>query len=302
MDIDEVKVLCIKFGIRPSRDRGQNFVIEPRAIERMVEAAEISPEDSVVEIGPGFGVLTSELAKKARKVVAVEVDTNVIGAAKYMLEEYKNVDLVHADILKMSNERLVELLQTPPNLPSERGGNDSISPPFQGGVRGGPIPYKVVSNLPYSITSKVLRKFTECEPRPTCAVLMVQKEVAERVCAAPGAMSMLSVAVQYYGKPEIIAFVDRDAFYPQPEVDSAILKIHISHNTYHISQEEEKRLFQIVRIGFSSRRKQLQNNLTAGLHISREQAFEALGRVGLPEEVRPQELSVDNWIALAGVL
>ena len=300
--IEEIKVLCAKYGIRPSKDRGQNFVIEPRAIERMVEAADISPEDFVVEIGPGFGVLTTALAKRAKKVLAVEVDGKLAQALKDSpLFRRTVLELVQGDVLKMSNEELVKTVA-----------RDFMSRP--GGTQGAALheaktlPYKVVSNLPYSITSKVLRKFTEFDPKPTIMVLMVQKEVAERVCARPGEMSILSVAVQYYAKPEIIAYVARDAFWPEPEVESAILRITItpSQSPPYIKGEkiavDEKRLFQIVRIGFSSRRKQLQNNLTAGLHISRQQAFEALKKVGLPETVRPQELSVPNWIALTEVL
>ncbi len=307
-----MKVLCIKFGIHPARSRGQNFVIESAVIDRMVEAAEISPEDCVVEIGPGFGVLTVALAEKAKKVVAVEIDTNVIGAAEYMLEEYKNVELVKGDILKMSNEKLTEMLFSHPERSAAREAEGSHAVQDVRSLHSAhasvemtrPLSYKVVSNLPYSITSKVLRKFTESEPKPSVMVLMVQKEVAERVCALPGEMSMLSVAVQYYGKPEIVALVSRNAFWPEPEVDSAILRV-VTRSLGAgdlVTKTDERHLFQIVRIGFSSRRKQLQNNLTAGLHISREQAFEALRKVNLPESIRPQELSVDNWIALAGVL
>src|SRR3989338_4907473 len=220
--IEEIKVLCAKYGIRPSKDRGQNFVIEPRAIERMVEAADISPEDFVVEIGPGFGVLTTALAKRAKKVLAVEVDGKLAQALKDSpLFRRTVLELVQGDVLKMSNEELVKTVA-----------RDFMSRP--GGTQGAPLheaktlPYKVVSNLPYSITSKVLRKFTEFDPKPTIMVLMVQKEVAERVCARPGEMSILSVAVQYYAKPEIIAYVARDAFWPEPEVESAILRITIT--------------------------------------------------------------------------
>ncbi|KKU13466.1 MAG: Ribosomal RNA small subunit methyltransferase A [Parcubacteria group bacterium GW2011_GWC2_45_7] len=272
-NLGKIQKLCETYGIKPTKKRGQNFVIDPQVIEGMIKAANLNAEDRVLEIGPGFGVLTFEMAKIVKKILAVELDKKIVQVLATKLPgNVRNVIIQQGDALKLSNHKIVELL-------------------------GEPEHYKVVSNLPYDITSAALRKFTEEKPRPSLAVFMVQKEVAERVCAKPGAMSLLSVAVQYYGKPEIVNYVPRSAFWPQPEVDSAILRIR--NYELAIRDFDEKKLFQVVRIGFSSRRKQLQNNLSAGLRISREQAVSALHSVNLKSNIRAQELSVEKWVELS---
>lgn len=276
MDFGSVQSLCTKYDIRPSKKFGQNFVVDEEVIEKVVKAANLKPDDYVVEVGPGLGILTVALVEKVRKVLAVELDKKVYSAAKEILAPYANVELMQSDVLKLSNQKIIQVL--------------------------GSQTYKVVANLPYSITSAALRKFTEYEPRPDLCVFMVQREVAQRVCAKPGDMSMLSFAVQYYGNPEIVDFVPRSSFWPEPEVDSAILKIEVLGRRSRVVGIDEKRLFQIVRIGFSSRRKQLQNNLSAGLRLSRQQIIDALREVSLEAKVRPQELSVGNWIALSRII
>lgn len=175
-------------------------------------------------------------------------------------------------------------------------------------------PYKLVASLPYSITSAALRKFTEEEPRPSLIVVLVQKEVAQRVCAKPsprpspkgrgggGNMSILSVAVQFYGKPEIVAKVPRGCFWPQPKVESAILRIEFTDVSSQFTAVETKRLFEVVRAGFSGKRKQLQNNLLRGLHISRQRALTSLSKVGIDPKIRAQDLAVEDWIALARII
>ncbi|OGL65270.1 hypothetical protein A3B21_04530 [Candidatus Uhrbacteria bacterium RIFCSPLOWO2_01_FULL_47_24] len=338
MKIDEIKSLCDKYSIRPSKKFGQNFVVDARITRMVVDAAKLNADDCVVEVGPGLGALTQELAQKVKQVVAVEVDQKMYRAATELLALYKNADIVLGDILKIPNKKLVEMLHNPTHPPSP-----GLRPPSPlGRGEGEGTPYKVVANLPYSITSAVLRKFTEQEPKPELIVVMVQKEVAQRVCASPSpglrppsptrgegidsvpfplgrgkkgeGMSILSVAVQYFGKPEIVAYVERSAFWPEPEVDSAILRIELGDTSLFAQDKKrgvpgapsthnfEKHLFQIVRIGFSSRRKQLQNNLSAGLKMPRDKVFEALKRAGLSARARPQELSVENWIALARLL
>lgn len=267
MEKEEIKSLCDKYDIRPSKKKGQNFLINKEFVLKAVEAAEIDKKDYVVEIGPGFGILTKVLAEKAQKVLAVELDKTIYQATKELM--FENVELLNEDILKVKNSFFEK-------------------------------PYKIVANLPYSITSAVLRKFTEQEPRPELMVVMVQKEVAERVCAKSGEMSILSVAVQYYANPEIVTIVPREDFWPEPAVDSAILKIKIKNTKD--KAVDEKRLFQLVRIGFSSRRKQLQNNLAAGLRLEREKIVEKLEQIGLDCKIRAQELSVENWIALSNIV
>ncbi|MBI5037081.1 MAG: 16S rRNA (adenine(1518)-N(6)/adenine(1519)-N(6))-dimethyltransferase, partial [Candidatus Kerfeldbacteria bacterium] len=293
-DSGTIQQLCDQFQIKPTRGAGQNFLIDPSILDEMLEAAEIKKSDSVLEIGSGFGALTIALAQKAKQVIAVEKDPRIFEALAKIVESHKNVKLVQGDILKIPNYQLpIPNLHNPSMPPLILRGGDDFDPPLKlRGGRGSYENYKLVANLPYSITSAVLRRFISPSPssppieggemdgRPKLLVVMVQKEVAERVCAQPGEMSLLSVAVQFYAKPEIVRIVPRSAFWPEPEVESAILRIvmHQKPLTLVLSPEGrgskgegenlEKKFFQIVRIGFSSRRKQLQNNLAAGLHIS----------------------------------
>lgn len=281
INVSTAQSLCARYNIHPSKKLGQNFLIDSRIARIVLDSADLKPNDCVVEVGPGFGVLTMELVKRAKKIVAVEIDKRM---AQALTEIGSPLCVLNQDILRISNQELCATLS-------------DVQAVAQHSVSG---LYKVVANLPYSITSAVLRKFTEEEPRPELMVVMVQKEVAERVCAKPGDMSILSVAIQYYGKPEIIAIVPRSAFWPEPEVDSAILRIR--NYELGIRGLKNKKFFQIVRIGFSSRRKQLQNNLMVGLRLTREQAIKALAEIGLGPKVRAQELSVSQWIELVSML
>ncbi len=256
------------YGIRPTKGKGQNFLIDESMLDIMIAAAAIRPTDFVVEIGPGLGVLTHKLLNAARRVVAVELDRSIATFVRAEFGTINNFELIEDDILRVRNDELVKRLGSPD--------------------------YKVVANIPYAITAPVIEKFLSYEPKPACMVLMVQKEVAERITAKPGEMSMLAVAVQYYANAEIIATVPRASFYPAPEVDSAILKITVNHRIPDDSGFQ-KDFFRTVRIGFSARRKQLHNNLSAGLRITSTVAKELLVGLGLREDVRAQNLSVDDW-------
>lgn len=282
-----IKTLCRKYHIYPSKQRGQNFLIDRKVLDKIVSAARLKKDDVVLEIGPGFGVLTQELAKRAKRVLAVEADKRLVMALHEILANYKNVTMVQEDILKFSIFNFQSLNKF------------SISN-FQFSNYG----YKIVANLPYQITSAVLRRFLENEPRPSEMVVMVQKEVAERICAKPGKMSLLSVSVQFFGKPEIIKAVPRTAFWPEPEVDSAIIRIVTrkeieKFDLRGITQED---FFRIVRIGFSARRKQLQNNLAAGLRLPNEVIRKKIIECGFDPKIRAQDLSVEDWIKLANQL
>ena len=274
-DPEIIQKLCDELKIKPTRGAGQNFLIDSSILDDLLEAAEIKKSDCVLEIGSGFGALTIALAQKAKQVVAVEKDPRIFEALEKIVESYENVKLINDDILRLQTIHY-KLLTTR---------------------------YKLVANLPYSITSAVLRKFTEEAPKPSVMVVMVQKEVAERICAMPGEMSLLSVAIQFYAKPEIVKIISREAFWPEPEVDSAIIKLKVHKVIKFIkSGVDEKKFFQIVHIGFSSRRKQLQNNLAAGLRITNEKAREILVQVGFDQKIRAQELSVEDWIRLVKAL
>lgn len=275
-DLNIIKDLCKKYGLRPSKDFSQNFLIDREVLNEIVAAADLQKDDVVLEIGPGFGVLTVELAKRVRKVVAVEADRGMAGALREILAEYKNVEIVEQDILKLPITNY--------QLPNYN--------------------YKIVANLPYQITSAVFRKFLSEEPRPSEMTVMVQKEVAERISAEAGEMSLLSLSVQFFGQPETVATVPRTAFWPEPEVNSAILKIS------QIKNESEKNLkrinpedfFKVIKIGFSARRKQLHNNLSGGLRIPDQKVKEILVSLGFDERARAQDLGVNDWIKLVNRL
>jgi len=244
----------------------------------------LKSDDIVLEVGAGLGFLTEMLARKVKRVTAVEMDNNLAEALKVRLEKQGmgNVKIVNGNILKSQNS----------NRPLS-------NPPLSKG-REGWGGYKIVANLPYNITSRFLRKFlSEVEDKPSGMILMLQKEVAERICARPGKMSLLSVSTQFYSEPKIIAYVPADAFWPKPKVASAI--IHLTRLLHPLLTKErgrgeaEEKFFRLVKVGFSAKRKQLQGNLTKGLKIKKEDVNKILEGCGLKETARAQELSLENW-------
>ena len=264
-----------KHGLWAKKGLGQNFLVDRNALDKIVEAAELTQDDTVIEVGPGVGTLTSELLKRAKEVVAVEMDDKLAE----ILRSTNNgkLKVINADILKFNLNEIIENK-----------------------------PYKVVANIPYYITSKIIELFLTAENKPELIVLLVQKEVAERICAKPGEMSVLSVSVQLYGKPEIVGIVPKESFFPSPKVDSAILKIDNIQDPFDslsLAQDDtgslSKSFFRCVHIGFSSRRKTLINNLSAGYHIAKETASDIIRQTGFGENVRAQELSVEDWKRLS---
>lgn len=280
MTIDDVKKLFNDYGIKPSKGKGQNFLIDNKVLDKIIDAASLDKEDYVLEIGPGFGVLTEQLLKHSQKLVSVELDKSLIFYLKRKFKKVENWTLLEGDILKIKNEELAESL--------------------------GSKKYKLVANLPYAITKPILQKFLNWEPRPEEIVVLVQKEVAEKICAQPGNMGILSLSVQYYGQPEISSLVLAESFYPKPAVDSAILRIKLSQTKIPAelsqiltkSQQanfQEKLFWQLIKIGFSSPRKQLQNNLASGYKLSKIEAQTKLKNAGLADLCRPQDLSLADW-------
>ena len=256
------------------RTMGQNFLVDDEVLARIVAVSDLKPTDTVVEIGPGLGVLTEELAKRAGKVIAIEKDerlAEVLEARAINNELWKKkIKIINQDALKIHYSQFIIH-------------NSS---------------YKVVANIPYNITSPIIRKFLEAENQPELMVLLVQKEVAERITAKPGEMSLLSVAVQFYADAEIIDIVKNSSFFPVPKVDSAIIKLTPLHHGFAGRVADEKSFFRLVKFGFASRRKTLENNLAAGLQISKKVASDIIKKAGLPEKVRAQELSVKNWLEI----
>ena len=259
--------LCKMFEIRPSRSKGQNFLINEKIYDEIVEAAEINSDDTVLEVGPGLGFLTAKLAKVAKQVVAVELDDKLANFLQIGLDsqDVENVTIMNQDVLKFN----------PTDLPKN---------------------YKVVANLPYNITSIFLRTFLNQKNRPQSLVLMLQKEVAERLIAKPGEMSMLALSVQFFGDVEIVREVKAGNFWPEPKIDSAIIRLIIKeHNRGDINFAEEKDFFRLAKFGFSAKRKMLKNNIASGLKISNSDAEKLLMGVGLDKQIRAQDLGVANW-------
>jgi len=246
---------------------GQNFLTNNDVVERIVDSSEI--ENSVViEIGPGEGVLTEALAGTAKKVIAVELDDRLISQLQEHFSDYDNVVIVHGDILHMNVEELIS----------------QYAPDGK---------YKVVANIPYYITAPIIRLFLELSTGPSEIILMVQKEVAQRLTAGPGQMSLLAVSAQYYADVEYLFSVPKEDFEPVPKVDSAIIKLKVKSQKSKVSGAED--FFRIVKVGFSAKRKTLANNLANGLQKDKKEIEEILIKQGFSKSIRAQELSIDDW-------
>jgi 16S rRNA (adenine1518-N6/adenine1519-N6)-dimethyltransferase len=259
--------LLRRLRLPPLKQLGQNFLVDEDVLQRTIRAADLTASDYVLEVGPGLGILTAELAKRAAHVLAVEIDKGMTAALKHLLQEAPNVRIVNSDILKFD--------------PSEY---------FQD------KPYKVVANLPYYITSPTLRHLLEARNKPTAMVLMVQKEVAERMVARPGDMSLLSISIQVYGEPKIITFVPPEAFYPAPKVDSAVVRIDVYPRP--AVEVDLDKFFKVVQSGFSRPRKMLHNSLANSLWFPPGGAVEVLRAVGIDEKRRAETLSIVEWETL----
>ncbi len=246
---------------------GQNFLKNDDVINRIIEEAQVEGR-VVLEVGPGEGVLTEALAHSAKKVIAIELDDRLIPVLEEKFVDMDNVDIIKGDILHMNVEEL-------------------ISTEMSDGK------YKVVANIPYYITAPIIRLFLELSQKPSEIILMVQKEVAERLTAFPGHMSILAVSAQYYADVEYLFTVPKEDFDPVPKVDSAIIKLKIKKEE--LKDEEVKDFFRIVKIGFSAKRKTLANNLANGLQRDKKEIEEILIAQGFASSVRAQELSVNDW-------
>lgn len=289
-----IKNLLKSKSVYPSKKLGQNFLVSKIVLKKIIEAADIKKEDTILEIGPGIGALTYELAKLAGKVVAIEKDKKMIEILKEALKDFDNVVIIQNDVLK-TNPNDCQIQTTCPPESSARANSKRAN-------------YKLISNLPYYITSPVIKKFLETEIPPKQMILMVQKEVAQRICAKPPKMNLLAIAVQFYSKPEIISYVPRKSFWPVPKVDSAILKIILPSDKFawaHSRFASQARasafrvlFFKIVRAGFAHPRKQLVNNLSSELKLTKEKAKKCLIENNIKPEQRAQTLSIQDWVNL----
>lgn len=263
------KVLLDLHEIAPKKGLGQNFLHDPNALEKIVDTAELMPADTVLEIGAGTGTLTEALARQARHVVSVEVDERLRPVLEAQLAPYDNVVLLFDDILKVDVLQLI-----------------------------GPQDFVVVANVPYYITSAILRHLLERHRRPRRMVITMQQEVAERIVAQPPDMSILAVSVQFYGQPQIVTRLRPGAFWPRPDVDSAVLRIDI-YDVPPVDVPSDKLFFRVVRAGFGQKRKQLRNALSGGLAIKSAVAGELLIEAGVDPTRRAETLTLAEWAALS---
>ena len=270
----DVRGLLRQWDIRPSKGLGQNFLVNQTILGKIVAAAELGSDDVVLEIGAGLGTLTERLARDAGRVVAVELDERLIPVLQSTLADFENVTLVQGDILALDPVALI------------------------GAVSAG---YKVVANLPYYITSAMLRHLLEASLKPRRMVLTVQREVAERIVAKPGQMSLLAVSVQFYGQPRLLFRIKPGSFYPSPGVESAVMQVDL-HTTPPVSVEDTAAFFRVVRAGFAQRRKQLRNTLAAGLGRSPEEVAARLRAAGVDPRRRAQALTLEEWARVAHAL
>ncbi len=260
-----VRNLLRQHDLRPRKSLGQNFLVDNGALEKVVDAAEIEAVDVVLEIGAGLGSLTRFLSNVARKVVAVELDANLIPILETVLGPEGNVELVFGDILKLDPTRLISVDQ-----------------------------YLVVANIPYYITSAIFRHLLEAKRKPRRIVMTIQREVAQRICALPGDMSLLALSVQVFGTPKIVARIPASSFYPSPKVDSAVIRVDL-YPTPLVEPDQLDSFFQLTKSGFGQKRKMLRKSLSAGLAWTVPQVEEMLIKNDVDPTRRAETLSLDEW-------
>ncbi len=273
-NIKTVREILSRHGFSFSKKLGQNFIVNPSVCPRIAELGGVGPDTGVLEIGPGVGVLTWELASRAKKVVAIELDQRLLPVLAQTLEEFHNVCVIQGDVLQID---LADLIQR------EFGGMEVV----------------ICANLPYYITSPILMRLLESKLPVRSITVMVQKEAAVRICAQPGSRQAgaLSAAVRYYAQPQILFQVSRGSFLPAPEVDSAVIRLDVRQQPA-VSPRDEALFFRVIRAGFSQRRKTLPNALSAGLGIDKAQAAAALERAGVPATARAEQLTLEDFCRL----
>lgn len=260
--------------VTAKKSLGQNFLKDEEVIEKIFAAAEVRPMDWVFEIGSGTGVLTAVLAKRVEKVLAIELDHQLVTSLQKQFVDSKSVSILEGNILEIDMQELIETSGFAEH------------------------PYKVIANIPYYITAPIIKMLLSLPYQPECMTLMVQDEVAERLAAKPGSMSLLSLMAQYYATVEKKFFVPKESFDPVPKVDSAVIRI-IPRRAY--DPQEDRKVFRLARAGFAARRKTLVNNLSSSFSITKEAVEEKLKQLGLRLDIRAQALSVEDWERLGKV-
>ncbi len=277
-----IRYLSDKYGFRTSKGLGQNFLTDPSVIRQMVEGAQIAPDDLVIEIGPGIGVLTEAAAQTAARVAAVEVDERLLPVLGETLKQYDNIDIIHEDILKLDVDRLIQEQRETYGITGKT---------------------RIVGNLPYYITTPIIMKLLEDGVHAQSITVMMQKEVAQRIRSSAGSRQYgaISVAVQYYCTVEEIVSAPKEVFYPRPKVDSAVLHLQMREEKAALPADE-KLFFACVKAGFGQRRKTLRNALSAGLDMPRDRVGKILEEAGVDEGRRAETLSIGEFAAISDVI
>lgn len=259
-------------SLKPLKKLGQNWLINPKILEFIVSAANIGPNDTVLEVGPGTGLLTEKLAETGAKIIAVEKDRRLVPALKEKFKNQKNVRIIESDILRFDLDQ----------------------------IKVEPWKYKLIGNIPYYLTSHLLRTVLEKWPKPKLILFTVQKEVAQRIVAKPPKMNMLALAVQFYAKAEIVKYISKGNFCPVPKVDSALIKIEPQAQTHPKTFTEN--FFKLAKAAYSGKRKQLLNSLSNNLKIDKKILSRALAQSGIAPTQRPESLSIEKWLKLTQLL
>jgi 16S rRNA (adenine1518-N6/adenine1519-N6)-dimethyltransferase len=273
MQREDLQQFLRSHGIRPNKTFGQNFLLDELALIAMVDAAGVTKDDCVIEVGPGIGNLTRQLLEQSRRVIAIEKDPSFVPILEELHKQYDNFSYSMNDILQAN---IVELL-------------------------GKETQYRVVANIPYYITGKIVQRFVQCPVRPRSLTLLVQKEVAQNICAKPGQMNLLALSVQLYGVPELVKIVPARSFYPAPKVDSAIVHITFPVVPPYVVGDEAK-LFRIAKACFAGKRKQIHNTLVNNLRVDKATVENVLAELQIDGATRPQQLSVAQWLQLTEAL
>ncbi len=267
----ELKKLLNKYNLSPNKIRGQNFLISDNTLNIIIKKANIQVDELILEIGPGLGSLTKKLIKNSKKVIAIEVDKNFKNYLNFLKKDFDNLEIIWQDILSLTNKQFKKIL-----------------------IKSNLDNYKIVANIPYYLTSKLINKFLSFKKQPLNMILMVQKEVADRMVAKKN--SLLSLAISFYADVEIVDIVKKENFYPIPKVNSAIINIYNIHKwNYNI---DENKLWILIRRGFSSKRKKLINNLSTDINLKKEKLIKIFDKINIDKNIRAEDLSKENWIDL----
>ncbi|MSQ25743.1 MAG: ribosomal RNA small subunit methyltransferase A [Dehalococcoidia bacterium] len=269
--------LLAQYGVRARKSLGQHFLVNQGVLEKIVAAAEILPTDTVLEIGAGLGTLTRELAARAQRLIAVEKDERLAEAVRAELAGYANLTVIAGDLLELD----------PAALLAQQGASPHITSTLPS--------YTVVANLPYNVGTAIVRHLLESSAPPVRVVALLQREVAQNMCAPEGEMGLLGVATRLYAEPSILGIVRPGSFSPAPKVDSAIVRLEVRAVPAVVSRAEAPALLDLARAGFSARRKQLGNALAQGLGIAKEQAGAMLHEAGVAQERRAETLTLEEW-------